>query len=86
MLEDDDIGLKVLSKTSQETVQLCNAECYDTNDCATYRYNKQSKECILMTADYRKDCNIQAGPVVRSFGSILFYRCYKAYTKIPIFL
>jgi len=65
ILEDDDVlGLKVLSKTSQETVQLCNVKCYDMNNCTTYRYNKQSKECTLVSAEYRAaDCNIRAGPV-----------------------
>merc|ERR1712133_326751 len=60
---------KVLSKTSQRSVQLCNSECYNTYNCTTYRYNKQTKECTLTnnanfrSGDYRQNCNIQAGPV-----------------------
>ena len=63
----------VISKTSQRSVQLCNAECYNTYNCTTYNYNKQTKECTLtnneyfITGDYRATCNIRAGPVVRSF-------------------
>jgi len=60
---------KVVSKTSQESVQLCNAECYDTYNCTTYRYNHQTKECTLTTnehGDYRGDCNIVAGPADRT--------------------
>jgi len=62
---------KVLSKMSQPSVQLCNAECYDTYNCTTYNYNKQTKECILATnkpLDYRTFCNIRAGPVDKSIN------------------
>merc|ERR1712126_381909 len=59
----------VLSKTSQRSVQLCNEKCYNTYNCTTYRYNKQTKECTLtnnenfITGDYRQNCHIYAGPV-----------------------
>ena len=72
----------VLSKKQVQTVQLCNEECYNTDNCTTYRYSNETKECTLTTnapADYRaRDCAIQAGPVVRSFGSILSYHCNEA--------
>merc|ERR1712198_798060 len=66
---------EVLSKTSKQSVQLCNAECYDTYNCTNYRYNNQTKECTLMTNktdDYRWNCNIQAGP-----GDKFMYECMK---------
>jgi len=62
----------VVSKMSQPSVQLCNAECYDTYNCTTYSYNKQTKECTLtnneyfITGDYRQLCKIRAGPVDKS--------------------
>merc|ERR1712126_775186 len=62
----DDDHIKVLSKTSQDTVQLCSAECYDTINCTTYRYNKQSKECTLINDVYRGYCEILGVPVGKS--------------------
>jgi len=65
---------RVIRKTSQRSVQLCNAECYDTCNCTTYSYNDQSKECTLVSAEYRPgDCNIRAGPADRSINS--WYDC-----------
>ena len=86
--ENEYVESKVLSKKSLQTIQLCNAECYDTYNCTTYRYNNQTKECTLTTnerGDYRASCSIRAGPVVRSFVNILFYRCNEAY-NVPTFL
>jgi len=68
--ECDFQNIKVLSKTSQQSVQLCNAECYDTHNCTNYSYNKQTKECILTTnelGNYRTHCRIWAAPVDQSF-------------------
>jgi len=62
---------KVLSKKQVQTVQLCNEECYNTDNCNIYRYNNETKECTLTTnviegydyiSDYRTQCDIQAGP------------------------
>jgi len=53
----------VISNTSQQTVQLCNAECNDTNNCTNYRFNNETKECNLMTDEYRGLCKINAGPM-----------------------
>ena len=73
---------KVLSKKQVQTVQLCNEECYNTDNCTNYRYISETKECTLTKKDYRfSECNIRAGPMVRSFGSILFYHCNEAYLK-----
>jgi len=54
---------KVISMNSLQSVQLCNEKCYDTLNCTTYRYNNQTKECTLITGDFRFFCNIKAGPV-----------------------
>jgi len=65
---------KILSKMSQRSVELCNAECYDTYNCTTYSYNKQTKECILTTnerGDYRARCNVRAGPVDEFIGRFI---------------
>ena len=69
----------VLSKKQVQTVQLCNEECYNTDNCTNYRYSNETKECTLTKKEYRHiACNIYAGPKVRSFGSILFYHCNEA--------
>jgi len=53
----------VLSEKLLQTVQLCNAECYNTYNCTNYRYINQTQVCTLMSADYRvSTCNISAGP------------------------
>merc|ERR1712136_461416 len=74
---------EILSKTSQQSVQLCNAECYDTYNCTNYRYNNQTKECILTTngeptilnskAEFRSNCNIWAGPVDKFIADCMKY-------------
>jgi len=74
---------KILSKTSQQSVQLCNAECYDTYNCTNYRYNNQTKECILTTngeptilnskVEFRSNCNIHAGPVDKFIDDCMKY-------------
>jgi len=67
---------KVLSKMSQPSVQLCNAECYDTYNCTTYSYNKQTKECTLTTnkmGDYRPRCNIIAGPADKFLDDCMWH-------------
>jgi len=47
-----------------QTVQLCNEECYNTDNCTTYRYSNETKECTLTTKEYRHwECNIRAGPM-----------------------
>ena len=82
--ENEYVKSKILSKKSLQTVQSCNAECYDTFNCTNYRYNNQTKECTLLTnekGEYRDSCNIRAGPVVRSFRSILFQLCIDSYKK-----
>jgi len=57
------LGPITLSKKSQKTVQLCNADCYVTDNCTNYRYNNQTNECTLMSKDYRGGmCEINAGP------------------------
>jgi len=64
--ENEYVKSKILSKKSLQTVQSCNAECYDTFNCTNYRYNNQTKECTLLTnqkGEYRDSCNIRAGPV-----------------------
>jgi len=64
--ENEYVKSKILSKKSLQSVQLCNAECYDTFNCTNYRYNKQTKECTLLTnerGEYKPRCNIRAGPV-----------------------
>merc|ERR1712212_2814 len=53
----------VISEKLQQNVQLCNKECNDTKNCTTYRYDNETKECTIMTDDYRKSCNINAGPM-----------------------
>ena len=76
---------KISSKKPVQTVQLCNEECYNTDNCTHYRYINETKECILATnrkGDYRANCNIRAGPMVRSFSNILFYHCNDAYSDI----
>jgi len=52
----------VLNRKPQQTIQLCNEECYKTNNCTNYRYNNETKECTLMTEEYRDFCDIFAGP------------------------
>jgi len=54
---------KVISINTQQSVQLCNEDCYDTSNCTTYRYNNKTKECTLITGEYRASCNIMAGPM-----------------------
>jgi len=54
---------KVISMNSQQSVQLCNKQCYETYNCRTYRYNSQKKECTLITNDYWDLCDIMAGPM-----------------------
>merc|ERR1712212_209136 len=53
----------VLSKKSQHTLQLCNADCYVTDNCMNYRYDNLTQECILLSREYRGKCDIIAGPV-----------------------
>jgi len=54
----------VISINTQQSVQLCNEDCYNTSNCTIYRYNNQTKECTLITDEYRiRDCNIIAGPM-----------------------
>jgi len=58
----------VLSKKQVQTVQLCNEECYNTDNCTNYRYNNENKECTLTTKEYRRfECNIHAGPMDRNY-------------------
>merc|ERR1712212_1396956 len=57
---------KISSKKPVQTVQLCNEECYNTDNCTSYRYINETKECILATnttVKYRSWCNIRAGPM-----------------------
>jgi len=59
-----DLARKFLSKKSQQTVQLCHADCYVTDNCTNYRYDNVTQECILMSGEYRGEmCDIIAGPV-----------------------
>merc|ERR1712126_679839 len=61
----------VLSKTSQ-TVQLCNADCYVRDNCTYYRYNNLTKECTLMSAEYRGSyCYIWAAPMDKNRGDCM---------------
>jgi len=53
----------VLSKKHVQTVQLCNEECYNTDNCTNYRYISETKECTLTKKEYRHRCNIRAGPM-----------------------
>jgi len=78
---------RVVNKMSQPSVQLCNAECYDTYNCTTYSYDKQTKECILTTnkmGDYRsRDCKIVAGPAAGTIDTetVSIFDCMEQINK-----
>jgi len=60
-------SIRVLGRKQVQTIQLCNEECFNTDNCDIYRYNRENKECTLTTIaekDYRAvDCDTIAGPV-----------------------
>jgi len=57
------LNSKVISINSLQSVQLCNEDCYNTAKCTNYRYNNRTKECTLITGEYRDSCDMIAGPV-----------------------
>ena len=48
-------------------VEGCQQYCYDNVHCKFFRFD--SKNCILVKNDYRKDCGQMGGPYNKSFDS-----------------
>jgi len=54
---------KILKIVPESTIEKCPHVCSLTTFCSFYRFNHQTKECILLRVNYKHLCRIRAAPV-----------------------
>merc|ERR1712078_571494 len=53
------------------TVIRCQTACYHIVACDFYRFNRQNKECTLLSSSYKSLCKIRAAPVEKQASTCL---------------
>merc|ERR1712136_394575 len=54
---------KIIRSLQGFTIENCNSVCKASLRCEFYRFNHQTKECLLHWEDYKSLCQIRAAPV-----------------------
>jgi len=57
--------------TNTSNAKLCYRACASATKCSFYRFNRQTKECKLMSNGYRQWCRIRAAPMEKKILSCL---------------